>query len=254
MHEWRTRALAALHATGGVLSHVSALTVWRLARGSDPVHVSIPAGRRALRRPGLRVHRVQRLTADRIGPYPVTDLPPSLVDAWALAFSHPRRSSSVETGRAAVITTLRDRRVTAARLRAEIARRPALPGRRDLVELVALVESGCHSELEIWGVREVLDGPGMPAFVQQVKLVLPSREVWLDAAVPELKVAVEMDGAAFHGSAEDRERDTRRDVALTAAGWVVLRFSYRRLTTEPDACRREIISVCAARRAQLAGW
>jgi hypothetical protein len=99
MDQWRTRALAAVHGTGGVLSHVSALTVRRLARGTDPVHVSIRAERRALRRPGLSVHRVQRLTADRIGPYPVTDLPRSLVDAWGLAFSRPRRLSPVEAAR-----------------------------------------------------------------------------------------------------------------------------------------------------------
>nr|WP_275586007.1 DUF559 domain-containing protein [Geodermatophilus sabuli] len=82
---------------------------------------------------------------------------------------------------------------------------------------------------------------------------MPSGTVYLDAAVPELRVAVELDGAAFHGSAAARERDTRRDVALAALGWVVLRFSYRRLTREPDACRREILQVCRARRALLPG-
>jgi very-short-patch-repair endonuclease len=57
--------------------------------------------------------------------------------------------------------------------------------------------------------------------------------------------------AAFHGCADDRERDTRRDVALAARGWVVLRFSYRRLSTDPQGCRREVLRVCAARRAML---
>ena len=69
--------------------------------------------------------------------------------------------------------------------------------------------------------------------------------------MPELKVAVELDGAAFHGSAAARERDTRRDVALAALGWVVLRFSYQRLTTDPEGCRREIAAVCAARQQQF---
>ena len=77
--------------------------------------------------------------------------------------------------------------------------------------------------------------------------------VRLDAAVAELKVAVELDGAAFHGSPEAREQDTRRDVALAALGWVVLRFSYRRLTRQPEACRREILAVCRARRALFGG-
>jgi very-short-patch-repair endonuclease len=89
----------------------------------------------------------------------------------------------------------------------------------------------------------------MPAFVQQHRVSVASGAARLDAAVPHLKVAVELDGAAFHGSAADRERDTRRDVALAAVGWVVLRFSYRRLPREPDACHREILAVCRARAA-----
>ena len=79
-------------------------------------------------------------------------------------------------------------------------------------------------------------------------MVLPFGTMYLDAAVPGLMVAVELDGAAFHGSPEARERDTRRDVALAGLGWVVLRFSYRRPTREPEACRREIRAVCRARQ------
>ena len=246
--QWRTRALAAVLATGGTLSHTSALTVWRLAPGSDPVHVSVPAGRRSLRRPGLVVHRVQDLSPDRLGSYPVTELPRSLVDAWGLAHSAAGRPRLVELSRAAVITALRDRRLRSAALRAEVARRrPGLPGRAGLLRLIALIEDGCQSELEIWGVREVLQHPAMPPLRQQLAVVLPYATVHLDAAIPELKIAIELDGAAFHGSAEARERDTRRDVALSALGWVVLRFSYRRLTTDPAGCRAEVLAVCRAR-------
>jgi very-short-patch-repair endonuclease len=102
--------------------------------------------------------------------------------------------------------------------------------------------------LEIWGVDHVLTGPGMPGFLRQFPVVLPHAHIRLDAAIPELRVAIELDGAAFHGDQAARERDMRRDVALAGLGWVDLRFSYRRLTTEPDACRREILEVCAARR------
>jgi len=47
--EWRVRALAAVFATDGVLSHTSALTAWGLARPLPRLHVSVPAGRRAPR-------------------------------------------------------------------------------------------------------------------------------------------------------------------------------------------------------------
>jgi very-short-patch-repair endonuclease len=249
--DWQTRALAAVLATDGTLSHVSALRVWRVVSEEGPVHVAVPAGRRALHARGVVVHRVQDLVTDRLGPFPVTPLPRAPADTWALAHGSAGHVRTVEVSRAAVIDCLRDRRVTCAQVRAETSRRPALPGRRELAALVGLVEHGCQSELEIWGVREVLRAPGMPRFVQQHAVALPFATVHLDAAVPELEVAVELDGAAFHGSAEARERDTRRDVALAALGWVVLRFSYRRLTREGEACRREIIAVCRARRGQV---
>ncbi|SHF90762.1 DUF559 domain-containing protein [Geodermatophilus nigrescens] len=251
--DWRTRALAGVLATGGTLSHGTALAVWRVlpdVRG--PVHVSVPAERRALRSRGLVVHRAHDLDPDRLGPFPVTSLPRSLVDGWGWANGRRGSRRAVDQLRGAVIGTLRDRRVPSAHLHVEVERRPALPGRRALEELLRLVDQGCQSELEIWGVRHVLTGSGMPRFVQQHPVTLGSgRTVHLDAAVPELRIAVELDGAAFHGSAEDRERDTRRDVELAALGWVVLRFSHRRLTTEPDACRREILRVCRAREAQV---
>jgi very-short-patch-repair endonuclease len=249
--EWPTRALAGVLATSGALSHISALAIWRLAPKEGPVHVSVPARRRAVRGPDLVVHRVRQLAADRIGGLPVTDLSRSLVDAWGLALGRSGRPRQVEVARGAVITSLRERRVSAALLRAELAARPALPGRRALEMLIGLIEQGCQSELEIWGVREVLLGAGMPRVVQQHPVPLPFATVHLDAAIPELKIAIELDGAAFHGSPEARESDTRRDVALAALGWVVLRFSYRRLIYEPEACRREILQVCAARRALL---
>lgn len=248
---WRTRALAAVLATGGVLSHLSALTVWRLAPETCPVHVSIAAGRRALRRPGIAVHRVREVEFDQIGPFPVTDLDRALIDTWALAATTRGSRRSAELARGAVIGAVRDRRLRGSRLGAAVLTAPVLPGRAPLLELIALIEKGCHSELEIWGVRKVLEAPGMPVFVQQHEVALPHAGIRLDAAIPDLKIAVELDGAAFHGSPEARERDLRRDAALAALGSVVLRFSYRRLTREPDACRREILVVCAVRRAQL---
>jgi hypothetical protein len=75
--DWRTRALGGVLATDGTLSHTSALAVWRVLGEDDgPVHVSVPAARRALRSRGLVVHRARDLVSDRLGPFPVTPLPP----------------------------------------------------------------------------------------------------------------------------------------------------------------------------------
>ena len=155
--------------------------------------------------------------------------------------------------RQAVIECVRARRIGVGALRAESATLPVHAGKAALMTLLDLVEQGCESELEIWGVTHVLPGlPRVPAPVQQYGVRLGNgRTVRLDAAWPELRIAVELDGAAFHGSREARERDLRRDTALAALGWVVLRFSYARLMADPEGCRREIEAVVRQRMAQL---
>ena len=59
---------------------------------------------------------------------------------------------------------------------------------------------------------------------------------------------VELDGAAFHSSVQQREADLRRDAALATRGIVVVRFSYRRLVSDPPGVRREVIAILDARR------
>jgi len=43
----------------------------------------------------------------------------------------------------------------------------------------------------------------------------------------------------------------RRDAALVTAGWLVVRFSHRRLHEERDAVRREVLATLEVRRCQL---
>ena len=45
-----------------------------------------------------------------------------------------------------------------------------------------------------------------------------------------------------------RERDARRDAALASTGWLTLRFSYARLHSDIDGCRRETLAALARRR------
>ncbi|WP_158548769.1 endonuclease domain-containing protein [Blastococcus sp. TF02A-26] len=145
--------------------------------------------------------------------------------------------------RGALLSATREKRLTAAAVGAALDARPELPGRAALVELLGLIGGGCQSELEVFGVLHVLDVPGLPRYRQQHRVGLPGGPVELDVAWPEVRLAVELDGAAFHGSREAREADIARDVALAARGWLVLRFSYRRLTRAPEGCRAQIAAV-----------
>ena len=182
----------------------------------------------------------------RVGSFPVTSVERSLVDAWGSADGVDRAVL-----RAAVITAVRERMCTTQALVAELAVRPRLPGRRELRELVDLLAAGCRSELEIWGCLAVLRGPGMPAFTQQRVLRVGTGTFHLDAAYDDALLAVEMDGAAWHGSRPQRERDIRRDALVATVGWQTLRFGYRRLTAEPEVCQAEIRAVHETRRRLL---
>ncbi|MGY1713545.1 DUF559 domain-containing protein [Geodermatophilus sp. SYSU D01106] len=255
--EWPVRARAAVLWARGPLSHLSALAVHDLVPAPPgPLHVTVPADRWPRGSAGVIAHRTTLpMRPVVVSGLPVLDAARSLVDAWTWAATpgrNPRAGSEVPVVRQAVIEAVRTRAVDVDDLRSVSDAQRRHAGRVALGALVDLVAGGCQSELEIWGVLQVLGGPGIPPFVQQHAVALPDgRRVFLDAAWPELRLAVELDDAAFHGSREQRERDLRRDTALAALGWVVLRFSYRRLTTDPDGCRREIEAVLRRCRTEL---
>lgn len=60
-----------------------------------------------------------------------------------------------------------------------------------------------------------------------------SRYWWLDIALPEQKIAVEIDGEPWHGRLMEDGRDARRDADLAESGWTVLRFSQQQAKFEP---------------------
>src|SRR4051812_2179709 len=60
---------------------------------------------------------------------------------------------------------------------------------------------------------------------------------------PERRLVVETDGHEHHGSRAAFERDRARDQHLTAAGWTVVRFTYRQVLEDPDRVRNVLLSV-----------
>jgi hypothetical protein len=254
--DWTVRARAAVLWSGGPLSHLSALRATGLSPAVDgPIHVTVPVERLPRGGSEVVVHRsTRRLVTVQHGHLEAVAPERSLVDAWAWAHS-PRRNSRAQQERPlvrqALIEAVRSRAASVRAVRASSERLGAHPGRVALGLLLELIEGGCQSELEIWGVQQVLPGPPLlPRWVQQHRVDVPGgRRLQLDAAYVEARVGVELDGAAFHGSREARERDLRRDTALAAVGWIVLRFSYARLMADPEGCRREIVAAVLARLA-----
>jgi very-short-patch-repair endonuclease len=64
---------------------------------------------------------------------------------------------------------------------------------------------------------------------------------------PAQRLVVETDGHQFHGHRRAFERDRRRDQQLVAAGWRVMRITWRQLTTEPLAVLARLAMALAPR-------
>ena len=167
------------------------------------------------------LHRCNLVVAEvaRARGLPVTSVARSLIDTWGEAHRTRAVRGSDGVARDAVFRATRERRIAVAELQAHVDVRRAAgtvgPGR-----VLGFIAGGCESPLEIFAVRHVLAIPGLPPCEQQHRLLLPGGPVRLDAAWPEAKIAVELDGAAFHSSPEARERDLRRDAALALRlGW-----------------------------------
>ncbi len=230
------------------LSHTTGLSLWSLPLPPDlPVHLTTD-NRQLNAHQKLVVHRRRGFRAEPPmvalrGGLAVVRLDACLVDSWPLLEGYERR--------APLIAAVQRRLTTATRVRAAVNGSTRLAGRASLLGLVELLESGCHSELEIWGFRHVFNHPMLPTAQRQRSVSIGGRRGYLDVAYPEEMVDVELDGSRYHSGGDSRERDMRRDAALVAAGWLVVRFSHRRLHEDPEGVRREVLATLEVRRRQL---
>ncbi|MCV2489578.1 DUF559 domain-containing protein [Geodermatophilus sp. YIM 151500] len=257
VYRWRDTAVdeptflrAALLHVGprSALSHTTALCMWGLWRLERPVHLVVDQAVRRAGSPDVVVHRRLDFTPEapqsleRRG-LPVTDLPRTLIDSWPLLPADERRPLLLETARRGL--------VIAPRLRSALDERSNIAGHRLLAQAIDLIEDGCQSELEAVGILDVFRHPSLPRGVGQHRVIAGGVVFRLDRAWPEVKLAVELDGARHHTSPEDRRRDLARDAALAAAGWVVLRFTYADVRRDPAKVRARVLAVYRTRKAQL---
>ncbi|WP_347059376.1 DUF559 domain-containing protein [Blastococcus sp. HT6-30] len=240
---------ALLHAgPAAALSHTTALAVWGLRALDRPLHLTVDQRVKRAGAPDLLVHRRLRFDPEstqcvqRRGLL-VTALPRALVDSWPLLPPADRRPLALDVTNRGL--------VTAEQLDEALAERPNVPGRRGLRQTIDLITDGCRSELEAHGVLGVFRHRSLPSSVGQHQVQLPGRRIRLDRAWPEVKLAVELDGARHHTEPADRRRDLARDRELAALGWVVLRFTYADVLRDPEGVRAKVLEVYRARLAQL---
>jgi hypothetical protein len=236
----QSRLLAAVLACGdgAFLSHRSAADLWGIAPSSSAVIDVCSPTRAGRRHRGVLVHRVwcpEEVSA--VESIPCAGVPLTLLQLAAVA-DQRRLERAVERADAlglfdltAVLSLLEraGRRRGIGRLRRAIA--TSLPG-----------PPVSRSELE----RRFLvlcDRRGLPRPSARVWLPLAGDGVEVDFFWRERRLVVETDGYRFHASRRAFETDRRRDQLLVAAGYRVVRVTWRQLVNSPREVAETLRSI-----------
>ncbi|HLM30090.1 MAG TPA: DUF559 domain-containing protein [Solirubrobacterales bacterium] len=86
---------------------------------------------------------------------------------------------------------------------------------------------------------------GLPPPLVNTWIELPGGGIEVDFAWPDRSLAIETDGRETHATAAAFESDRRRDQRLTAAGWRIVRFTWRQVAREPELVRATLRALFA---------
>jgi hypothetical protein len=231
---------------GAVLSHWTAAEVHKISGKTVPpeIHVSVPAGRKVVVLPGMRVHRSKwalQSAATRCDP-PCTSVEDTVLDLVDV-------SDSWDDVGGWVTRAITREKTDAVKLRAAMEKRGRLRWRAELDEIISAALSGDHSVLELLYGRDVERAHGLPEPKRQV----PFRKAdgsggRRDRVYAEYGVVIELDGQQFH-LAEDVQDEKERDNAVVEAGNTSLRFGWKAVKQTP--CRT---AIRVARVLRNNGW
>ena len=217
---------------GTVLSNLTGAGIWRMTELPLVVDVTVLAGR-PHHRAGMRVHRTAGLDPrDRrvARGLPVTSPARTLVDL-AGQLGRDGLESAYEQAQILRLLTPDD-------VRRALDRAPRRRGARGLRDLVIEQPTMTRSKAER-RLLGALAGAGIPRPETNVKLL--DHEV--DMLWREARVVVECDGFETHRTRAAFERDRRRDATLQAAGYRVVRATWRRLTGDPEQLAAQVAAV-----------
>lgn len=228
---------ATLQVPDSLISLNSAAQNWHLRETTrfNPIHLSAPGNTRP-----HRLLRTQRRTlhhpdATIHNGIPTTSLARTLLDIAAY-----EGAESLERILREAHFRHRHKR-PAQRLAELIARNPGARGTRIAREVL---ESRGYTHRIVSPLedrfRHFLAARNYDDPVFNFKVVIQGRTYYLDAAWPDLLVAVELDGRDSHFDDAAHEADRERDAILLAAGWRIPRITSHRLDTAPDEIDREL--------------
>jgi len=222
---WLAAVLAC--GSGAVLAARSAAALWGLRPTSrQRVEVIAPFARRI---PGIEANRAalesdEHTVEDGI---PVTTSMRTLIDLAAHVD---------ETALAKAVNEAEVRRVFDGRELARLLKRhPRARGARRLRAVLADLDSGASATESALELRFLpfLDAHGLPRPLVNATIRLPGFAPRVDCHWPAARLVVELDGRATHHTRAAFESDRTRDRRLTAAGWRVIRVTWRELDARP---------------------
>lgn len=246
------RRMAAVLACGddAVLSHRTAAKKWGLVSGDGARwHVTVPRQSGGRQGPSsVVVHHPRRLDPRDVtvlDGVPITTIARTIVDL-ADVIDGNRLARAVHE--AEVLRVL-----DVAAVHRALQRAPGRQGRRELLAVLAAhtAQPSTKSELED-RFRKLCRDHDLPVPTTNTYIDLSTTTpAEIDALFADAKVIVELDGAAVHHTRRAFERDRARDAALAARGYVVMRFTWRRLADEPAAAMADLRQALRARMTQF---
>jgi hypothetical protein len=102
-----------------------------------------------------------------------------------------------------------------------------------------LVDEKIQKKLELL-VARIIDGARVPKPERQYELICrDGRQVFLDNAWADRKIAVEALGMRWHGNVRQAAKTRARARSITASGWDLYEYGWYEATETPDEIRRQ---------------
>ncbi len=231
--EARVRA-AALWAGGRPAAITGpAAAFWHGMRDRAPelIEVTVPSAVHPRKRPGIVVRRRDLAVQDLAG----------IRELWVADRPFAALETAVAVGDgSAFLDRALQRHVRFPALYRSFCRNIGRHGSSEAGRLIVAAADRADSAAERLLVR-ILRDAGVVGWVQQH----PFGQHVVDLAFPEAKIAIEVDGWAWHVDVKRFRADRRKGNALGRAGWTLLRFTWHDLDGDPAGVLAEILAVLA---------
>jgi very-short-patch-repair endonuclease len=106
-------------------------------------------------------------------------------------------------------------------------------GRRKAIRVADLLDGRSESALESM-LRARLIEADITGFIPQYTISGQGFSARVDLANPQLRIVLEADSFAFHGTRAALRKDCRRHVNLAICGWILLRYSWEDVILDED--------------------